>query len=275
MFRAIAGFRLVTAEPEMLAGFYQAIGFVAGASAPICAAEMALLALAGGGWRRPLTLGKSSLDLEWFELSGNPYPDHANGSDLIFQHLALVTDNAHSAWQAARNAGATPITRGQPVTLPPSSGSVTAVKFRDPEGHPLELIQFPTGTNPEWQGRGVMGIDHSAISTADLASSQRFYEAHGLTVGKRSLNQGPTQVALDGLDGVEVDVQPMYPSAKPPHVELLGYRQPVGRPHKPLAANDVAATRIIWSSDRDALVRDPDGHLMQLMRQDRSPANTE
>jgi hypothetical protein len=26
-------------------------------------------------------------------------------------------------------------------------------------------------------------------------------------------------------------------------------------------ANDVAATRIVWRSDRDALLRDPDGHL--------------
>jgi len=120
----------------------------------------------------------------------------------------------------------------------------------------------------------MMGIDHSAISIADLAASRRFYEKHGLTMGRRTLNQGPAQVALDGLDGVEVDVLPMNPVDKPPHVELLGYRQPAGRPHPPLAANDVAATRIVWRANRDALVRDPDGHFLQLTRQDRSPANT-
>lgn len=120
----------------------------------------------------------------------------------------------------------------------------------------------------------MMGIDHSAISVADLAASRHFYEKHGLAEGKRTLNQGPAQVALDGLDGVEVDVLPMNPADKPPHVELLAYRRPAGRPHPSLAANDVAATRIVWSANRDALVRDPDGHLLQLTRQDRSPANT-
>ena len=120
----------------------------------------------------------------------------------------------------------------------------------------------------------MMGIDHSVISIADLAASRRFYENHGLTEGERSLNQGPMQVALDDLDGVEVDVLPMNSLEKVPHVELLGYRKPIGRPHPSLAANDVAATRIVWSANRDALVRDPDGHLLQLIRQDRSPANT-
>ena len=273
-FKAIAGFRLVTAEPEMLVGFYQAIGFVAGEVAPIPAAEMAVLGLYGAGWRRSMTLRESHLDLDSFDLPGRPYPDRTRVSDLVFQHLALVTDDAYAAWLRVRNAGATPITRGDPLRLPPSSGGVTAVKFRDPEGHPLELLEFPAGSNPSWQGQGMIGIDHSAISIADLSVSQRFYEKHGLAQGKRTRNQGPTQVALDGLDGVEVDVLAMNPPDKPPHVELLGYRQPAGRPHPPLAANDVAATRIVWSANRNALARDPDGHLLQLMQQDRSPANT-
>ena len=266
MFGAIAGFRLVTAQPQLLLTFYQAIGFITGETRRIPAAEMAVLGLMGVGWRCPMTLGESRLDLDTFDLPGRRYPDRTNASDLVFQHLALVTDDAYAAWRRARGAGATPITRGDPVTLPQSSGGVTAIKFRDPEGHPLELLEFPAGSNPSWQGRGMMGIDHSAISIADLAASRRFYETHGLAEGKRTLNQGSTQVALDGLDGVEVVVLPMNPPDKPPHVELLGYRQPAGRPHQPLAANDVAATRIVWSANRDALVRDPDGHLLQLTR---------
>ena len=272
-FGAIAGFRLVTAQPQLLLTFYQAIGLIAGEIAPIPAAEMAVLGLEGSGWRRSMTLGKSRLDLDTFDLPGRPYPDRTNASDLVFQHLAFVTDDASAAWRRARNAGATSITRGEPVTLPLSSGGVAAVKFRDPEGHPLELLEFPAGSNPSWQGRGMMGIDHSAISIADLAASRRFYQTHGLTEGKPTFNRGAAQVKLDGLDGVEVDVLPLNPPDKPPHLELLGYRQPVGRPHHPLAANDVAATRIVWSANRDALVRDPDGHLLQLTRRDRSPSD--
>ena len=271
---AIAGFRLVTADPEMLTSFYEAIGFKAGERMPIPVSEMAVLGLEGPGWRRSMMLGESRLDLDSFDLPGRPYPEGTTACDLVFQHLALVTSDAHAAWRRAWDAGAVPITRGEPVTLPQSSGGVTAMKFRDPEGHPLELLEFPASSNPSWTGDGMLGIDHSAISVADAAISQRFYEKHGLARGKQTLNQGRTQEALDGLDAVVVDVQPMMPGDKPPHLELLGYRQPAGRPHAPLAANDVAATRIVWWSDEDALLRDPDGHLHQLMRRDLSPANT-
>ena len=63
---------------------------------------------------------------------------------------------------------------------------------------------------------------------------------------------------------VEVDVAPMTPPTPSPHVELLGYRHPVAGMSDSLSANDVAATRIVWRSDRAALLRDPDGHLHQL-----------
>ncbi|MFZ2007802.1 MAG: glyoxalase, partial [Stellaceae bacterium] len=64
MFGAIAGFRLVTAEPELLMGFYRALGFIPGEVAPISTAEMAVLGLESAGWRRSLMLGESRLDLD-------------------------------------------------------------------------------------------------------------------------------------------------------------------------------------------------------------------
>ena len=273
MFRAIAGFRIVTADLERLTSFYRAIGFVTGDTAPIATSEMITLGLAGAGWRRPMTLGGSRIDLDSFDERGRSYPEGATACDLVFQHLALVTDNAHATWQRARNAGATPITRGDPVTLPASSGGVTAMKFRDPDGHPLEFLSFPPGANPSWRSKGATGIDHSAISIADIAASQRFYEKCGLALGKRTLNQGTAQAALDDLDGVEVDVLPMNPEHKTPHIELLGYRHPARRPYGAMDVNDFAATRIVGCSNREAVVRDPDGHLLQLIRKDQSPAD--
>lgn len=265
-FRAIAGFRIVTADLDRLTIFYKAIGFAIGETVPISAAEMAVLELDGGGSRRSMALSESRVELDCFNRRGRLYPDGATASDLVFQHLALVADDVHAAWRRAQNAGATPIGRGEPVTLPQSSGGVTAIKFRDPEGHPLELLEFSPGSNSAWIGSGIMGVDHSAISVADIATSRRFYEELGLAQGKLTLNRGPTQVALDGLDGVEVDVLAMNPTSAPPHVEMLGYRHPIARLHEPFAANDLAATRIFWHSSRDALVRDPDGHLLQLIR---------
>ena len=266
IFQAIAGFRLVAADPARLAAFYRAIGFDVGEAAPIPAAEMELLGLAGAGSRTAMALGRSRLDLESFDRTGHPYPGDATACDLAFQHLALVTDDAEAAWCRAQDVGATPISRERPVTLPKSAGGVTAVKFRDPEGHPLEFLQFPHGANPDWKGTGVMGIDHSAISVGDVAASRRFYARYGLSETGATVNHGPTQDALDGLDGVEVEVVPMHLADAPPHIELLGYRKPVGRALRPLAANDIAATRIVWRAKRDALIRDPDGHLHQLSR---------
>lgn len=262
----ITGFRLVTGDLDRLARFYVALGFVAGERRSIGEEELRLLGLAGTGERLTMLIGPSRVDLDRFDPPGRAYPPEANTADLIFQHLAIVTDDAASAWARAEVAGATPISHECPVTLPASSGGVTAVKFRDPDGHPLEFLQFPPGKKPDWAGSGILGIDHSAISIADLAESRRFYADNGLAQGKATLNQGPTQVALDGMDGAAVDIVPMIPETKPPHLELLAYRQPRGRPHAPLAADDVGATRVVWNTGKEALVRDPDGHLHQLTR---------
>jgi catechol 2,3-dioxygenase-like lactoylglutathione lyase family enzyme len=266
-FGDIAGFRLVTSNLPRLAAFYRAIGFDVGEAMPIAAAEMALLGIAGSGMRIVMTLGPSHVDLDCYAMAGRPYPSERSASDRIFQHLAIVTDDARTAWERASAAGATPISRQQPVVLPASSGGVTAVKLRDPDGHPLEFTQFPPGANPDWQGTGILGIDHSAIAVADLSASRRFYAQHGLVEGAPMLNQGPTQVALDGIDDVVLDIVPMLPAQAPPHIELLGYRdRDRAGGGVDLAANDIAATRIVWHADHDALVRDPDGHYHQLSR---------
>lgn len=258
---AISAFRLTTAEPERLARFYEGLGFEAGAREKISDDEIALLGLKGGGARLPLRLGEQRIDLDSFDELGRPYPSAATSADLCFQHLALVTDDAEVVWERAVALGAVPISTDGPVTLPASAGGVTALKFRDIEGHPLELLQFPSDSERAWRGTGLLGIDHSAISVSDAAASCRFYEAMGLSVHGPTLNHGPTQTALDGLPQVEVGVVPMMPRRAPPHLELLAYRKPVGRSAGRLEANDVAATRTVWAADRNALVRDPDGHL--------------
>lgn len=262
----ITGFRLVTGDLDRLARFYGALGFMLGGRRLIGEDELRLLGLCGTGERLTMRLGLSRVDLDRFDPPGRAYPMQASAADLVFQHLALVTDNAAAAWARAKAAGAMPISRDCPVTLPASSGGVTAVKFRDPDGHPLEFIQFPPGKNVEWTGNGILGIDHSAISVGDLAASRRFYADRGLSEGWATLNEGSTQVALDGLDDVVVGVLPMQPEATPPHVELLAYRHPRGRRKTLPEADDIAATRIVWAGGRAALLRDPDGHLHQVER---------
>jgi catechol 2,3-dioxygenase-like lactoylglutathione lyase family enzyme len=275
----IAGFCLVAADGEALAGFYQALGFALEEVHPIAPDEMALLGIAGGGVRRSMRLGDARLHIDRYDRPGRPCPAQADAASPGFQHFALVTDDAEAAWARALGAGATAISRAGPVALPAGAGGVTAVKFRDPEGHPLELIRFPDAARRGWGGRGILGIDHSAVSVADAARSCAFYRGHGLAPGDATLNHGPAQDALDGLDGVRVDVVPMRPARQRPHVELLHYRAPRAPAGEAWDTRDGVATRIVWQGDGPALLRDPDGHLHQvgaggpgLSRAGRSPA---
>ena len=265
-FARIVAFRLVAQQPDVLVAFYAALGFTVGVPRPIDDGELAMLGIVGGGMRWSMRLGEAVVELDCYDQLGSPYPNDADAASICFQHLALITDDVEAAWSRALSAGAKLISDTGPVTLPPSSGGVTAVKFRDPEGHPLELLSFPDPDAKGWSGTGMLGIDHSAIVVSDLTASEDFYTAHGLILGDATLNQGSEQAALDGLDDPVADVVPMKPQTAPPHVELLHYRQPSGAQSAPLAVNDVAATRIVWQDGLPALLRDPDGHLHQLGR---------
>jgi catechol 2,3-dioxygenase-like lactoylglutathione lyase family enzyme len=261
--RGIVGFRLVTADPERLVRFYSAIGFIMEAVSRISASEMALLGVAGIGARTVLRLGSEHIALDSFDSPSRPFPAGGTVADTLFQHVAIVTSDAAAAWDVARTRGAEPISTQGAVTLPRAAGGVTAVKFRDPDGHPLEFLQFPPGAGTCWRGDGMLGIDHSAISVADKARSATFYEALGLRESNPKHNHGAAQASLDGLDHPIVDVVPLIPERGGPHLELLGYRRPIGRLVRWMP-NDVAATRIVWHADEDGLIADPDGHLHQL-----------
>ena len=263
-FARIAAFRLVTQQPEALLGFYAAMGFTGQPSQPIAQDELATLGIGGSGTRWPMRLGAAALDLDCYDVAGRPYPTEADAASICFQHLALVTDDAGTAWARAAAAGATPVSRGGPVTLPPSSGGVTAIKFRDPEGHPLELLCFPDTADTHWRGSGMLGVDHSAIVVRNLAVSKAFYLAHGLTAGTTTLNQGAAQAVLDDLEDPIADVVAMVPQFGRSHVELLHYRQLEHPASAPYSVNDVAATRIVWRGANAALLRDPDGHFHQV-----------
>lgn len=254
---------------DRLAAFYtQALGFDA---EPARVADPGYARLLGTASLRVqrLRLGAQEIELAAFASPGVPYPENSTAADLWFQHLAIVVADMGAAHARLEGYGATPISLDGPQRLPPEASHVTAYKFRDPDGHPLELIQFPPGTGPAaWRapppGALHLGLDHSAISVADVGRSVAFYETLGFTPGHRTLNEGPAQERLDGLRGDEVDVVPMLPPATTPHVELLGYRHPHGRASPGIRQNDLASTRLVLEMDaaraEPALIHDPDGH---------------
>ena len=269
---AVAGFHLVTADLPRLRRFYQeTLDFaVDGPEQAIARNELELLGLQGAGRRQALRIGEQVIAIDQFDTMGRAYPEHGDAASLWFQHLALVVADMGEAYR--RVMAVTPISEGGPQHLPESSGGVHAFKFRDADGHPLELLQFPPGARPRaWQGKSViagqigLGIDHSAISVADADASTEFYRSLGVRPGDRTLNRGPEQQRLDHLGGVEVSVVPMQPALGTPHLELLGYHVPRGAAGPPLQANDIAATRIAWQGARAARLRDPDGHIHQIV----------
>ena len=264
--RAIQAIRMVSQDGESLARFYSAIGFTVGPAQKIPAEDLSRLDLEGDGLRWTMRIGDQRVEIDQYEQSGAAYPANADSAGPCFQHFAMVTTQIDKDWQRVLDAGAVPISDKGPVRLPASSGGVTAVKFRDPDGHPIELLQFPDPADHGWDGDGTLGIDHSAISTVDLEETLRFFEVHGLSCSGGSHNRGPEQDALDGLTGADAQVRSLAPENTPPHLELLAYARSLQRQPYGGAVNDVASTRIVWESSGEArLLRDPSGHWHELL----------
>jgi catechol 2,3-dioxygenase-like lactoylglutathione lyase family enzyme len=206
------------------------------------------------GRRSLLRLGRQRIELlEFMDSAGSPYPPDSTSTDLWFQHMAIIVSDMRDAHQRVMaNRRFSPISRAGPVRLPESSGGVTAFKFRDHDGHPLELLAFPEGHAPgEWRnanGAGCfLGIDHTAIAVSDSATSARFFSSvFGFSVGTRTENHGPEQADLDDVDDVQVSVTHLAPDLSAPRLELLHYhvgtRRPI--PHD-VASNDIAATHCV------------------------------
>jgi catechol 2,3-dioxygenase-like lactoylglutathione lyase family enzyme len=169
---------------------------------------------------------------------GRPVPADSRSNDRWFQHGCLVVNDMAAALALLQPAfaagGITPISAA-PQRLPDwntDAAGIVAYKFHDPEGHPLELLQFPPDKGEARWHVGVpgplLGLDHSAIGIADTAASCRFYrELLGLAAGGDGVNSGPEQDGLDGLAGTRVHITGhRCPSGA--GVECLDYREPTG-----------------------------------------------
>ncbi|WP_131195584.1 VOC family protein [Lichenihabitans psoromatis] len=202
-----------------------------------------------------MRLGHQRMDLLAFDPPGRSYPAGSTSSDLWFQHCAIVVRDMAAAHAHVSAFAITPITMGGPQTLPPNTGSVSAFKFRDPFGHPFELLHFPEGIgDPSWHRPGrdalFLGIDHTAIAVSDAAQSIAFYEKLGFTVSSRSFNSGAEQSKLDAVADASVVVVALSPAESPPHLELLAYRTGTRRPIPPHeSAGDIALSRTVIEVD--------------------------
>jgi len=254
-----------------------------------------------------LCLGNSDIELtQYVSPSGRPIPPDSRSNDLWFQHLAIVVSDMDKAYDSLRERGVHGISN-RPQKLPKwnkLAADIEAFYFMDPDGHPLELIHFPKGKgDPRWQRKTAklfLGIDHTAIATSNTEASLRFYHLFGFQERGHGLNYGIEQERLSNVAEARVRITSLRAHSGP-GIELLEYQNPTTGRSAPADehANDLVhhqtmlltrdlhrtisklcASRVIfvsvgascdsptrWESRHRVLVRDPDGHVMELVEQ--------
>jgi catechol 2,3-dioxygenase-like lactoylglutathione lyase family enzyme len=253
-----------------------------------------------------LRIGDESIELTEYESpKGRPFPANSHSNDRWFQHIAIIVsdmEKAH-AWlheKMVRHASK------DPQRLPDWNRNAAGIKafyFRDPDGHFLEVLEFPPDKgNPKWHQRTdklFLGIDHTAIVVANTEASLRFYrDTLGFRVVGDSENYGMEQADLNNVPGAHLRITSLRAPAGPA-IEFLEYLNPRdGRVFPPdaqtndllhwqttLVSPDVStlarelragearfvSSGVFRSADhrsetrRPFIVRDPDGHAMKVI----------
>ena len=252
-----------------------------------------------------MRLGAERVELvEYLAPEGRPVPADSRSNDRWFQHVAIIVSDMDRAYARLRERRVRHASSG-PQRLPdwnPNAGGIRAFYFKDPDGHALEILQFPAGKgDPRWQAKDrlFLGIDHTAIVVSDTAASLRFYrDALGMRVAGESENSGTEQEHLNNVFGARLRITGLRAESGP-GIEFLEYLAPSdGRPRPPgvranaliawqteIGVRDAAAAEKALRAERaeflsagavrlpDAtlgftegiLVADPDGHQVQLV----------
>src|SRR5207253_9793156 len=161
-----------------------------------------------------LRLGGECIDLtEYLEPKGRAAPDDSRSNDRWFQHVAIIVSDMDRAYARLREHHVAHVSPG-PQRLPdwnPNVGGIRAFYFRDPDGHPLEILWFPPGKgDAKWHrstDRLFLGIDHTAIAVSHTESSLAFYrDVLGMRVAGESENYGPEQERLNSVFGARLRI---------------------------------------------------------------------
>jgi catechol 2,3-dioxygenase-like lactoylglutathione lyase family enzyme len=209
-----------------------------------------------------LRLGQEAIELtDYLAPRGRPYPQDTRANDVWFQHIAIVVSDMDAAYARLRAAGVEHASTG-PQSLPqsiPAAAGIRAFYFRDPDGHFLELLEFPPGKgDARWHvasaagGPLFLGIDHTAIVVTDTDRALAFYRDRlGLVVAGSSENSGTEQEHLNNVEHARLRITTLRPP-QGPGVELLEYLAPRdGRAAPaPIRSNDLAYWQTRLTVDR-------------------------
>jgi len=214
-----------------------------------------------------MRLGDERIELtEYLAPKGRPIPVDSRSNDRWFQHVAIITSDMDRAYQLLRKHRVEHASTG-PQRLPDwnrNAGGIEAFYFKDPDGHPLEILQFPSDKgDPKWHQLAsqspeklFLGIDHTAIVVADTDKSLEFYrDTLGLKIAGESENYGTEQEHLNNVFGARLRITALR-AASGPGIELLEYLAP--RDGRARPADSKANDLIHWQtrirvSDVDAV----------------------
>ncbi|MGF1591331.1 MAG: VOC family protein [Pleurocapsa sp.] len=195
-----------------------------------------------------MQLGEEVISLmEYLTPQGRPIPVDSCSNDRWFQHIAIVVSDIEKAYQQLRKSNVKH-TSTSPQQLPEWNqklGGVKAFYFKDPDGHNLELIQFPPDkADQKWlqqTDKLFLGIDHSAVGVKDAEASFALYRDHlNLKLMLQAENYGNEFEHITCVFGSRVQVNSMKGDAGI-GFELLEYLAPTNGRNMPIdsQANDL------------------------------------
>ncbi|MCI0738290.1 MAG: VOC family protein [Gemmataceae bacterium] len=216
--------------------FYcKVLSFEKGSDVEVCGDEYERLQGVFGVRMRVVTLrlGEEQIELtEYLAPRGRPVPADTRSNDHWFQHIAIIVSDMDKAYAWLRKHKVEHASPG-PQRLPDwnkNAGGIQAFYFKDPDGHHLEILQFPRDKgDPRWRRKTdklFQGIDHTAIVVSDTDASLKFYRDHlGFKVVGESENHGTEQERLNNVFGARLRITTLR-AAKGPAVEFLEYVVP-------------------------------------------------
>jgi catechol 2,3-dioxygenase-like lactoylglutathione lyase family enzyme len=218
-----------------------------------------------------MQLGGESIELlQFLAPKGRPIPVDSRSNDVWFQHIAIIVSDMDLAYQILRQNKVEHASSG-PQRLPDWNKNAAGIKafyFKDPDEHPVEVLQFPDGKgDSKWHqpsDRLFLGIDHTAIVVTDTEASLRFYrDLLGLHVAGETENYGVEQEHLNNVFGARLRITALRASSGP-GIELLEYLAPRDGRAIPIDehSNDLVHRQTELEADN------PDGAIAPLRRAD-------
>lgn len=185
-----------------------------------------------------MRLGDEFIELtEYLAPKGRPIPVDSRSNDRWFQHIAIIVSDMDKAYAWLRQ-NKVEHASSSPQRLPDwnkNAAGISAFYFKDPDEHPVEVLQFPPDKGAEKWHRPTdklfLGIDHTAIVVWDTDSSIKFYrDLLGMHVAGESENYGTEQEHLNNVFGAHLRITALR-GISGLGIELLEYLAPRdGRP---------------------------------------------